>query len=86
MKEVIIFLKRFKWQEAKNVELETLVNLITTAFCYSYALTAVIILFWGYWWHLIFALPAYVLGVLCLNDTQWGNESALAYLRRVFAK
>ena len=35
MKKVINFLKRFNWQEAKNVELETLVNLIITIFCYS---------------------------------------------------
>ena len=86
MKEVIIFLKRFKWQEAKKVELETLVNLFATGVCYSYVLTSIVILFWGIWWHLIWALPVYVLGVLCLNDTRWGNESALAYLRRVFAK
>ena len=86
MKKVINFLKRFNWQEVKNVELETLVNLIITIFCYPFALVSVIALFFGAWWQLILGVPMYVLGAVCLNDTQWGNESALNYLYRVFAK
>ena len=86
MKKVINFLKRFNWQEAKNVELETLVNLIITIFCYSFVLVSVIALFFGAWWQLIIGVPMYVLGAVCLNDTQWGNESALNYLYRVFTK
>lgn len=86
MKKVINFLKRFNWQEAKNVELETLANLMVTIFCYSIALASVIALFFGAWWQLILGVPMYVLGAVCLNDTQWGNESALNYLHRVFTK
>ena len=86
MKKVINFLKRFNWQEAKKVELETFVNLIGTIFGYSFALVSVIALFFGAWWQLILGVPMYVFGAVCLNDTQWGNESALNYLRRVFAK
>lgn len=86
MKKVINFLKRFNWQEAKNVELETFVNLIITFFGYSFALVSVIALFFGAWWQLILGVPMYVLGAVCLNDTQWGNESALNYLHRVFTK
>lgn len=86
MKKVINFLKRFNWQEAKSVELETFVNLIGTIFGYSFALVSVIALFFGAWWQLILGVPMYVFGAVCLNDTQWGNESALNYLRRVFAK
>lgn len=86
MKKVINFLKRFNWQEAKKVELETFVNLIITFFGYSFALVSMIALFFGAWWQLILGVPMYVLGAVCLNDTQWGNESALNYLHRVFTK
>lgn len=86
MKKVINFLKKFNWQEAKNVELETFVNLIGTILGYSSALVSVIALFFGAWWQFILGVPMYVFGAMCLNDTQWGNESALNYLRRVFAK
>lgn len=87
MKKVINFLKRFKWEEARDVELHVLINLATTVLCYPFALVAVLgFIIKGAWWALIPGAMFYILGAVCLNDTQYTKESALQYLKRVFAK
>ncbi len=90
MKKVIKWFKslvaRFSWEEAKNVEFETLLNLLITVVCYTVALGGLVACLFGAWWHLFSAAMMYVLGAVCLNDTQWGNESALKYVERVFQK
>lgn len=77
-------LSRFNWQEARQVELETAINLAGTVFFYSFALISFVCLFFGIWWQIILGAPSYVLGAVLLNDTQWGNESALHYVQRIF--
>lgn len=74
---------RINWQEAKKVQFETALNLFFTVLFYGLTLCCIVALFFGVWWQLIIGIPCYILGAVCLNDTQWGNESALAYLQRV---
>jgi len=87
MKKVINKIKelysRIDWNEAKKVELQTMVNLITTIFCYSLTICCIIALFFGAWWQLFIGAISYVFGAVSLNDDQYGAESALHYIERV---
>ena len=86
MRKIIDIVRRFDWSEARDVEPETLMNLSVSAMFFGLALVSVAAVFFGAWWQPILGLPMCALGAVCLTDTQWGNESALDYLRRVFSK
>lgn len=77
-------LPKINWQEAKDVELETVTNLVITVISYSIALGALIATLFGAWHQLFIGAIAYVFGAVHLNDNQYGNETALHYIARIF--
>lgn len=84
---IVGLVKRFDWQEAKNVEEITFINACTVAFCYTLALVCLCVaLFCGAWHQLWVALGAYVFGAVMMQDNYNGNEKAVDYFERCFGK
>ena len=84
---IIGLVKRFNWQEAKNVEDVTLINAILVVVFYSLAIACICAaLFWGAWHQLCIAFIAYVMGATLIQDNYLGNEKAVHYFERVFSK
>lgn len=83
----IRLVKRFNWQEAKNVEEATLVNALFVIFFYSLTLACICAaLFYGAWHQLAMAFITYIMGAVLMQDKQWGNETACHYFERCFKK
>lgn len=82
---IIGLVKRFNWEEARNVEGITLMNAVGTIVFYALALTCVCAsLFWGAWHQLFIAGIAYVMGAVLIQDNFLGNEKAVHYFERCF--
>ncbi|MGN1211349.1 MAG: hypothetical protein ACI4TM_06660 [Candidatus Cryptobacteroides sp.] len=75
---------KVNWDEAREVEATTVTNLVITVICYSISLVALIAALCGAWHQLLVCVIAYVFGAVHLNDDQYGNETALHYIARIF--
>lgn len=84
---IVSLFKRFNWQEARNVSLETGMNAAGVIVFYSICLACVCAaIFCGAWHQLALAVPCYILGAVLMQDRQWGNETACHYFERCFRK
>lgn len=84
---IIGLVKRFNWEEARNVEDITFLNAVGTIVFYTLALTCVCAaLFCGAWHQLAMAVPCYIMGATLIQDNFNGNEKAVHYFERCFRK
>jgi fatty acid desaturase len=85
--EIVSLARRFDWEEARSVSVETATNAAFAILFYVLALCALVgVIFFGAVWQLLMVALCYVAGAVLMQDRQWGNETACHYIERCFSK